>query len=251
MKIVVCVKRVPDTETKVKISADGKALDQSGVNYILNPYDEFAVEQALQLKESAGGEVIAISLGTAETEKILRTTLAMGADKAILLKADNYTGITETRTIAKLLATKIKEVGADIIFFGRQSIDNDAAALGPSIARELSLPFCGLITKFEKTNEGIKVGREADGGIETFTLSLPCVVSANKGLNTPRYASLKGVMAAKTKPLETIPVQLSDQLVSVVSLELPGARKEGKIVAEGSAAVEQLVKLLHEEAKVI
>ena len=243
MKIVVCVKKTPDTETRVKIA--GTSLDPSGVNYIMSPYDEFAMEAALQ---EEGAEVIVLSLGDAGCEKVLRTALAMGATSAIHLKCD-YPGLGDARSVADALAGKIKELTPDLVLFGRQAIDSDGAIIPPLVAQKLGFGFVGFATELKIEGKKAMVGREIEGGKERFALELPACISTNKGLNQPRYASLKGVMEAKKKPLETIDCTLAAS--PVTKLELPPPRAAGKIVGEGADAVPELVRLLHEEAKVI
>ncbi len=227
MKIAVCIKRVPDSETRVKIAADGKSLDEAGVKFILNPYDEFAVEEALQRKEQAGsGEVVVIALGPAAAQETIRTALAMGADRGTLLQAD--------RIPADGLAAATA-----------------LAAVGPMVAELLDLPCVTTVAHLEIEGGKGVAEREIEGGLEVVEFPLPAVLTTDKGLNEPRYPALKGIMAAKKKPLDVKPAALGAGRMEVVAMTPPPDRKEGKIVGEGGAAVAELVRLLREEAKVL
>jgi len=246
---VVCIKQVADSETRVKVGADGKSLDPAGVTLILNPYDEFALEQALRIKEKLGaGEVIAVSLGGAGVQTTLRNALAMGADRAIHLRAD---AATDPLQAARALAAGIKDLGAQIVWFGRQAIDDDASQVGPMTAELLDLPCVTSIATFELEGTKATVERDIEGGREVIEVTLPAAFTADTGLNEPRYASLKGIMAAKKKPLDVKPVTLGPGALEILALTPPPERKEGKIVGEGTAAVAELVRLLREEAKVL
>ncbi len=249
MKIAVCVNRVPDTETRVKIGADGKTIDKAGVNYILNPYDEFAVEEALKTKEKFGGEVIVISLGGSENVEVIRKALAMGADKGILLKDDSQ---RDTFSIAKALAEVLKEISPDIIFFGKQSIDYDDQAMPSLVAELLGLPSITVVVKLEISEDGTVIAeREIEGGREKVRGRLPIVIGAQRGLNEPRYPSLKGIMAAKSKPVEERPAPQFENKTEVIEMLLPPPKKPGRILGTDASAVPELVRLLREEAKVI
>ncbi len=248
MKIVVCVNRVPDTEARIKIGADGKNIDNSGINYILNPYDEIAVEQGLRLKEKFGGEVVAISLGGEANKETLRKTLAMGVDKAILLKDEID---RDTFSVAKTLSDNLKDMNPDIILFGKQSIDFDNSQLHGLVAEMLNLPSISVVVKLEIENNRAICEREIEGGHEKVESQLPLVLSVQKGLCEPRYPSLKGIMTAKTKPIEEKPVISYTKKVEIVSLRLPASKGAGKIVGTEPTAAKELVRLLHEEAKMI
>jgi len=250
MKIVVLVKRVPDTETKVKVAGDGKTLDPTGVNYVLNPYDEFAIEEALQMKEKAGsGEVIILTLGSKDATKEMRTALAMGADSGVLLLAD--ASFADTASVAGALAAKIKELAPDVVLMGKQAVDDDNTAMGPYLAQKLDWPCVTIAVKLEIADGKVTAEREIEGGREKIETSLPAVITCQKGLNTPRYASMKGIMMAKKKPIEEVSVELAAPKTRVIAMEMPPARAEGKIVGEGPDAVDALVKALKDEAKVI
>ena len=252
MKIVACIKRVPATDTRVKVAADGTSIDTSQVEWIINPYDEFALEAALRVKEAAGtGEVIALSLGPPEAAKELRTCLAMGADRAILVK-DAQASRRDAQVTAQALAPVLAELAPDLVLCGKQSIDRDQGQVGILLAYALGLPCVTEISKLAVAGGKATVERAGDGGTtERYEVALPAVLTCQKGLNEPRYANLKGIMAAKKKPLEERePGELPDAL-QVRALELPAARPAGRIVGEGAAAVDDLVRLLRQEAKVI
>jgi electron transfer flavoprotein beta subunit len=247
---VVCIKQVPDTETRVKVGGDGRTLDPAGVTWVMNPYDEFAVEAALQLKEKAGaGEVVAVSLGGAGVQTTLRNALAMGADRALHLKSDAAS--PDGLAVARALAKAIQPLQPSIVWLGKSAVDDDASQVGPMLATLLGLPCATVVAAFELAGESATIEREIEGGREQVSLPLPCVLTADKGLNQPRYASLKGIMAAKKKPIEESAADLGAANLEVVSLELPPARAAGRIVGEGAAAVPELVRALRDDAKVL
>jgi len=250
MKIAVCIKRVPDSETRVKIASNGKSLDEAGVKFVLNPYDEFAVEEALQRKEKAGtGEVAVFCLGPAAAQETIRTALAMGADRGVLLQTDAVPA--DGFVTAQALAAELKPGSWDLILFGKMAIDDYNQQVGPMVAELLGLPCVTTVAHLEMDGAKGVAEREIEGGIEVVEFPLPAVLTADKGLNEPRYPALKGIMAAKKKPLEVKPVQLGAGGIDVVALTPPPERKEGKIVGEGPGAVPELVRLLREEAKVL
>jgi electron transfer flavoprotein beta subunit len=250
VKIAVCIKRVPDTETRIRIGADGVSADEAGVKFILNPYDEFAVEEALQRKEKAGaGEVVVIALGPDAAQETMRTALAMGADRGVLLKADAIPA--DALAVAKALAAELKDGGYDLVLFGKIAADDYNQAVGPMTAELLGLPCVTAVSKLKLEGGKGVAHREIEGGVEVVEFALPAVLTADKGLNTPRYPALKGIMAAKKKPVEVKPVTFAAPRLRVAALEMPPARKEGRIVGEGAAAVPELVRLLREEAKVL
>ncbi len=258
MKIVVCVKYVPDTAIKVKITPDGKRVDLADVTFVVNPYDEFAVEEALQLKEKHGGEVVAVSAGGDKASAGLRTCLAMGADSAILIKDDSLEN-ADSFAIGMALARVCRDLNPDLVFFGKHAIGVDNGQVAAVVAEQLDLPQASVIVKLEIQGGKFRAEREIEGAHEILEGSLPAVFTAQKGLNTPRYASLKGIMAAKKKPLVTrtldtlglSPDDLKPRL-SIERITLPPERPPGKILTgDVSEAVPALVKLLHEEAKVI
>jgi electron transfer flavoprotein beta subunit len=248
MKLAVCINHVPDTAAKITIAADGKNIDKTGITFVLNPYDEIAIEECLRLKEKNGGEVIAISLGGDAHKETLRKALAMGVDKAVLLKDDSP---RDSSSVARALADYLKEISPDVIFFGKQSVDSDNAAVGTIVAEILGLPSVSVAVKLEITNGTAIAEREIEGGKEKVQAALPAVFTAQKGLNEPRYPSLKGIMAAKSKPIEEKVPAAAQPKVEVVAVRKPPSKNAGKIVGTDSSAVPELVRLLHEEAKVI
>ncbi|MGB2869108.1 MAG: electron transfer flavoprotein subunit beta/FixA family protein [Bacteroidota bacterium] len=248
MKLVACLNHVPDTATRINIASDGKSIDKTGVNFIINPYDEFAVEECLRLKEKNGGEVVAISLGGDSNKDSLRKALAMGVDKALLLKDDR---VRDSFGVASALAAVLKELSPDAIFFGKQSVDSDDAAVGLMVAELLGLPSVSVAVKIELAGGKAVVDREIEGGHEKVEITLPAVFTAQKGLNEPRYPSLKGIMAAKSKPIEEKAPTIHEPKTVLLAMRKPPAKSAGKIVGTDVSAVPELVRLLHEEAKVI
>jgi electron transfer flavoprotein beta subunit len=254
VKIAVCLKPVPATDTRVKIDASGKRLDPAGVSMVINPYDEFALEEALKLREAAGaGEVVLVTVGPPSFAATIRNGLAMGADSAVLLTAD---GELDALQVARALAAELKDKGYELILCGKQAVDDDASQVAPMLGEMLGLPCATVVAQL--TLDGpVAAGttahahREIEGGIEEVSFTLPAVVAAQKGLNEPRYPSLKGIMAAKKKTIEERPAQAGPAALTTLSIELPPARGAGRIVGEGVAAVPELVRLLREEAKVI
>lgn len=246
---VVCVKQVPDTETRVKVAADGRSLDPAGVTWVLNPYDEFAVEQALLIKERAGsGEVIAVSVGGAGVQTTLRNVLAMGADRAIHLKHD---GPLDGLNVARALSAEIATLQPSIVWFGKQAVDDDASQVGLMTAEKLGLPAVGVVAAFALDGTNATVEREIEGGREVVEVPLPAAFTADKGLNQPRFASLKGIMAAKKKPIDEKPANVGAPALDVAALELPPARKAGRILGEGAAAVPELIRVLREDVQIL
>lgn len=250
MKIAVCVSHVPDTATRIKIGTDRKSIDPAGVTFIINPYDEFAVEEALKTKEKLGGDsaVYIISLGSDANKETLRKALAMGADEAILLKSDK---LMDSFGIAHALADEIKNLGAELVFFGKQSVDYDAAITGQITAELLNYNCIPVVVDFKLDGNKILAEREIEGGREVVETELPAVITAQKGLNEPRYASLKGIMAAKKKVIQEKAAVESNSLTEVLEMNLPPSKQPGRILGTDSTAVPELVKLLREEAKVI
>jgi electron transfer flavoprotein beta subunit len=249
MKVAVCIKRVADSEARVKIAGDGQSLDEAGVKFILNPYDEYAVEEALQRKQKAGaGEVAVIACGPAVTQETIRTALAMGADRGVLLEAAIP---ADGLAVARALAAELKDGGYDLILFGKMAIDDYNQQVGPMVAELLDRPCVTCVAHLDIADGKGTAEREVEGGMEVVEFPLPAVLTVDKGLNEPRYPALKGIMAAKKKPLEVKPVQLQAGGLEVLAMATPPERKEGRIVGEGAAAVPELVKLLREEAKVL
>ncbi len=250
MKIAVCVKRVPDTETRIRIGAGGKSIEESGVKFVLNTYDEFAVEEALQLKEKAGsGEVVVISLGTDASKETIRTALAMGADRGVLLRTDARP--LDPLPIARALAAELKQGEYDLVLFGKLAIDDYSHAIGTMVAELLGIPCVSSIAHLDLADGKGSAEREIEGGIEVVEFTLPAVLTADKGLNEPRYPALRGIMLAKKKPLEVKDVQVDGGGIEVIDLALPMERTEGRIVGEGPEAVSDLIDALRNEAKVL
>ncbi len=251
MNIVACVKRVPTTDLQPRIGGDKKSLDAQGIQYMVSFYDEIAVEQAIRTKEAHGGEVTVVTLGTAEAAKELRECLAKGADKGVVL-VDPAWQERDAFSVAQALREAVVKLGAELVFCGRVATDRDHAAVGPMLATLLGWACVSDVVALEVGGDGqCTAKREADGGLETYAFSLPAVVTCQKDLNEPRYAGLKGIMAAKKKPLEETPAPAGTSQAEVVALELPPARKEGRIVGTGAAAVPALIDALRNEAKVL
>lgn len=257
MNIVACVKQVPDTEAQIKVKGDASGIDEGGIKWVMNPYDEFGVEEALKLKEKLGGEVTIVSVGPARAMETIRTALAMGADKGIHIDDAALYGADAYAT-AEALAAAIKGISYDMIFCGQRAIDDDSGQIGSILAELLGVPSVTMVTKLEVAGTAAKATRPIEGAQLVIETSLPCVITATKGLNEPRYASLPGIMKAKKKPVDV--KNAGDLGVSGASKSKvgkfvpPPARPPGKIVCaddtpEGKAA--ELVKLLREEAKVI
>src|ERR1041384_495450 len=250
MKIAVCIKRVPDSETRVKPAADGKSLDEAGVKFILNPYDEFAVEEALQRKEKAGaGGVVVIAGGPAAAQETIRPALAMGADRGVLLQADAVPA--DGLAVARALAAELKDGGYDLLLFGKMAIDANNQQVGRMVAELLDRPCVTAVAHLDLAGAKGTAEREVEGGMEGVEVPLPAVLTTDKGLNEPRYPALKGIMAAKKKPLEVKPVTFPGTGIEVLAMTPPAERQAGRIVGEGAAAVPELVRVLREEAKVL
>jgi len=262
MKIAVCIKQVPDTETKIRIGADGRSLDESGVNFVVNPYDEYAVEEALRLREKQGGEVVAYAVGDERTAPALRTVLAMGADRAVHLKDAAFAG-SDGRGISKILAAALAPEEFDLILFGKQAVGTDRGEVGPRVAELLHLPHVGVVVHLAVEGGKVEAKREIEGAHEVVESRLPLAITAQKGLNEPRYASLKGILAAKKKEIKVLSaadlgidpgtVGSRGSLETWETLELPPGRGAGKVLKgmDPAAAARELVRLLREEAKIL
>ncbi len=247
MKIVACIKRVPTTEAQAKIAGDGKSLDAAGFQYMTSFYDEIAVEQAIRTKEQHGGEVTILCLGPKDASKEVREAIAKGADAGVILVDESW-GTRDCRATAKALATKIQDLGADLVFMGRVATDRDNAAVGPMVATYLDWACATDVVELDVQAGKVVAKRETEYALETLELSLPAVVTCNKGLNEPRYAGLKGIMAAKKKPLDEEPAQVVENQAQVRALTPPPERKAGRIVGEGPGAVPALLDALRNEA---
>lgn len=249
MRSIVCIKRVPDSEARIRISADGRTIDTSGVKYGMNPYDEFALEEALRLKEQAGeGSVTALTVGPDDARETLRSALAMGADEGVLLRSD---GSMDGLVVARALADEISGLEYDLVLFGKQAIDDDNMQVPAMVAQLLGLPCATVVVDLQVVGRSVTAKREIEGGHEVIEFDLPGVVAAQKGLNEPRYPSLKGIMAAKRKPLVEKDIELGASKIELLDLVPPPPRPAPQIVGEGADAVPELVRRLREEAKVL
>lgn len=258
MKIAVILKRVPDTASLIKIGPDGKSIATEGLKYVLNPYDEHAVEQAILLKEAGGAEVMVLSAGGEDCKETLRVALAMGADSGQLVK-DARLATASPRNVAVALAAALKTAGADLVFAGMKAVDDDASQVAERVAEILGIPHVSTITAFKLEGGKASVTREIEGGSCSMEVDLPALFTAQKGLNTPRYPTLPNIMKAKKKEIrETSLAELgltdaaAGSDLEVLSLEAPKARVAGKILqGDNAARASQLIKSLHEANKVI
>ncbi len=255
MNTVVCIKQVPDTETLIKINGNGTSIAEDGVKWVMSPYDEYAVEEALQKKGS--DKVTVVSLGPDRAIEAIRTALAMGADTAVHVNDASFADGADPYATASVLAAAVKGLEYDAIWLGKQAIDDDAGQVPAMLAEQLGLPVVTMVTKFEPNGDKAIVTREIEGGEAVVEVQLPAVFSAQKGLNEPRYASLPGIMKAKKKPVDVKTV--ADLGISVApgtaikEMSLPPARAEGKTITgdDDAAKAAALAKALNEEAKVI
>lgn len=257
MKIFVCIKQVPDTETKIKIGADTQSIDAAGIKWVMNPYDEYAVEESIKLRDAnPGSQVWLVSVGPKKrTVETLRTALAMGADEAVAVDAPENLDSFQT---AKALAAVIQqEGGSEVIFTGKLAIDDNAASVSQMVAEFLNIPHTTVVSKFALTAENITVERDVEGGAkEVVQMLAPAVVAANKGLNMPRYASLPGIMKAKKKTIKEVDLATlntgATAKTKILSLELPPEKPPVKMLSgDSSAQVTALVQALRDEAKVL
>ncbi|MCK4772929.1 MAG: electron transfer flavoprotein subunit beta/FixA family protein [Candidatus Latescibacteria bacterium] len=249
MNLVVCISQVPDTAARVKIGSDEKHIDEQDVTYVVNPYDEYAVEAALQLKEAGEGTVTAVGIGPDRVSQALRNCLALGCDDAVHIMTSEP--VDDPLQQANLYAAALQERPYDLILTGKQSVDDDTQAQGPMLATLLDLPCLTEVVSLEVTDGVVTITREVEGGKQSVSADLPAVITAQKGLNEPRYASLKGIMAAKKKEIAVIELDQGEATVEIDKLILPPTRPEGRIVGKGSEAVPELVRLLEEEAKIL
>ncbi|GAC1691261.1 MAG: electron transfer flavoprotein subunit beta/FixA family protein [Gemmatimonadaceae bacterium] len=254
MKIAVCIKRVAVQEARFAIAPTRLAIEEAGLKYDVNDFDLWAVEAALQLREKSapsepGSEVVVLSLGPDAVQEQIRKALSMGADRGIHLKVDRIP--TDSGVVAQALAAELREGGYDLVLFGRMAIDSANQTTGPYVAELLDRACVTAVSRLEIAEGRGTARRELEGASETIEFSLPAVLTIDEGLNKERLPTLKGIMAAKKKPLEVKPVQLADARVVVTQLELPVERAAGRIVGEGAAAVPELVRLLQLEAKVL
>ncbi len=253
MKFVAIIRQVPDGEAKLR--EEGGRIDLSGATMILDQMDEYAVEEIIQLKEKHGGEAVIVAFGPERTKEAIRTALAMGADRAVFVK---YEGDVDPITEAKALAKVLEEEAPTVVFTGGQQADWDSYALGPAVAEALGWPSVAWTTQFELLDEGkAKAKHDMDEGAQVVEVALPAVLTTQQGLNEPRYPTLPGIMKAKKKEIKEIPAEelgVSGTKVEILSQEIVQIERKQKILdgtKEPEKAAEELVKLLHEEAKVI
>ena len=263
MNILCLIKQVPDTEAKLKVKPDVKDIDREGINMVMNPFDEFAVEEAIRQKEKKGGAVVVITLGAKKAEETVRTALAMGADRAVRLDAETAElGGSDCFSAAAALAAAVKKEEYDLILVGKQAMDDDQGQVGLLVADMLGIPCANAVVKLEVGDGSLKATREIEGGEETVELPLPALITCTKGLNEPRYPSLPGIMKAKKKELKVVTagdvgadaaaVGAAGAMTELAAMTPPPERAAGKKL-EGDPAdiVPQVVKALREEAKVI
>jgi electron transfer flavoprotein beta subunit len=250
VKIAVCIKRTPDSESRFKIAASGVAIDETGLKFDLDDFAGYAVEAALQINEKAGGgETVVYALGPDNVQESLRKAMSMGADRAVHLKADAVP--LDGLAIAKALAAELKGGGYDLVLFGKHAFDSSAGVVGTATAELLGIPCVTAASQLAIEAGKGTARRELEGAAEMVSFPLPAAVTIDEGVARPRYPSLKGIMAAKKKPLESKPAQLGAVRVTMQKAELPPERPAGRIIGEGVAAVPELVRLLQTEAKVL
>lgn len=257
MNIFVCIKQVPDTETKIKLNADSNGIDTNGIKWIISPYDEFAIEESLRFKEKNPGSTVTVfSAGPARITEALRTALAMGCDNAVHIDAPEN---ADSALTAKALAGAIKKEGAfHLLYCGKEAIDDGASQVAQLLSVHLNLPLVAVVLGIEYSAASLKCRREVEGGvIEVVEVPTPAVISTQKGLNEPRYASLPNIMKAKKKEIKALKlpdlgVSESDQKIKLKNFQLPAPKAAGKkLSGDPSQQVKELVRLLHDEAKVI
>jgi electron transfer flavoprotein beta subunit len=264
VNIIVCLKQVPDTETQIKMAPDAKSIVKDDIKWVMNPYDEYGVEEALRIKEKFGGEVTVVGLGPKRVTESIRTALAMGADKGVLISDPALEG-SDALATGKALAAAIKGIPHDIVFTGQRGVDEDNGLVGAALAEYLGVPHMAVIVKVEVSQDGksVKCNSPVEGQTLVIQSPLPALITAQKGLNEPRYASLPGIMKAKKKPLaeKTLadlglsPSEFGEAArnIKIIQLTPPPARKAGRIVSGDTPEdkARELAKLLHDEAKVI
>lgn len=246
MKILVCISNVPDTTTKIAFSADNSTFNTAGVQFVINPYDEwYALVRALELKEAQGGNVTILHVGAADSEATIRKGLAIGADDAVRIDAEP----NDAFAVAEQIAAYAKDKGFDLIMAGKETINYNGSMVGAMIAELLNLPYVSLATKLDVANGVATIEHDIDGGTEVLECPLPLVLSANKGMAEQRIPNMKGIMSARTKPLQVVAAVATDKLTNIASYELAKGRTECKFI--DASTPEKLIELLHNEAKVI
>jgi electron transfer flavoprotein beta subunit len=256
---VVCIAHVPDTESRIKIAADGRKVDEAGIKFIVSPYDEFALEEAIRLKEKSPGDVTVVTFGPDRAQQALREALARGATKALHVKGESSDA--DSLGVAKVLAAAIKSVPHDVVFFGKQGVGTDNGLVGPMVAELLGYPQVNVVTHLDVADGKLTAHREIEGAEEIIEAPTPAVITAQKGLNEPRYASLKGIMAAKKIAIDVKSVadlgldegDVFNKRVVVVSMETPPEKSGGKKIDGGdpNVAAQAILKFIREEAKAL
>lgn len=257
MNIYVLIKRTFDTEENITV-IDGR-INEDGAEFIINPYDEYAIEEAIQVRDAHGGDVTVISIGNEEAEKQLRTALAMGADQAVLINTEDDLEEIDASSAAKIIAEYLKDKNADLILAGNVAIDGGSGQVGPRVADLLGINYVTTVTNLEIIGTSVKIARDVEGDSELIETSLPLLITAQQGLNEPRYPSLPGIMKAKRKPLEELELDDLDidedeieAIIETIEVFLPLQREEGRILeGEVDHQVKELVSLLNSEAKVL
>ncbi len=259
MNCIVCVASVPDTASVIKLGGDGKGIDEAGIKWIVSPFDEYALEEALQITEAKGGEVTVVTYGPASSEAALRDCLARGAHQAVHVLGGEKT-LGDSFTIAKVLAGVIKDREYDLVLCGVKGVGTDCGQVGQMLAELLDIPHVADVIELEVGDDSLTAARDVEGGREKYECPIPALLTCQKGLNEPRYAALKGIMAAKKKPVDKVEVaslgieEGADPYYRVETFELPPEKSAGVMIKgedDPSAAAAELVKLLRDEAKAI
>jgi len=262
MNLVVCVKQTPSSEARIVVASDGRSIDRASTEFVINPYDEYAIEEALLAREKFGGTVTAVSLGPAKSEEALRQCLALGVDRALVIKQDDLIG-ADPHGVSSMLAAAIRPLDADLVLCGKFSIDVENTGTGVALAEQLGLPHVSVVSKVEWTDEKhIKVHREIEGGSEVVEVELPALLTAEKGLNEPRYPKLPAIMKAKKKPIEELTAEAlavdssvvgtSAARLDVTKMEPPPPREEGKkFTGEAKDSVAEVLTALRDERKLL
>ena len=246
MKLLVCISKTPDTTSKINFTDNNTVFDKTNVQYIVNPYDEwYALVRAIELKEQFGGEVTTITVGAAEDDAVIRKALAIGADKAVRIDAE----AKDALHVSTQIAAYAKENGFDIVLLGKETIDYNGAIVGSMVAEMMEAAYVTFVTKLEMEGNTATITRDIGGGSEVLEAQTPLVLSAAKGLAEQRIPNMRGIMAARTKPLEVIAAEQAEERTSIVNYELPPAKSAVKMIDADN--VQELVDLLHNEAKMI
>ncbi|MHC1737583.1 MAG: electron transfer flavoprotein beta subunit/FixA family protein [Ignavibacteriaceae bacterium] len=241
MRIAVCINNVPDTSSKIQVEADNKTISSAGLAYTMNPYDEFAVEEGLKTKEKFGGEVFLINVGGEQNKETIRKGLAMGADEGVLIKSNSR---LDSLSVAKLLAEEIKSLNCEIVFTGKQSVDFDNSSVGVLLGELLNFNTVSNVVALKIEGNEITAEREIEGGKEVVKTTLPAVITCHKGINDPRYASLKGIMASKKKVIAEKEAAPIEPLIEFLHYKMPPVKTKGVILGTDASAVGELIKVL-------